>query len=273
VPVYNRRELRQRLGTAYLRDTYVSQTTGSWGATASWTIYDSRLADASLAGEEMYQRSIVRVLTGSAYIADARVATFNTGSGAFMCLLTGASTIVSGTNFEVHSLVPPSEKDLCIDEALKRMRVESVVAVWGTGEKTYSLGAEVLTVLQAHIAQYPVGSGAPDLPLNWWSFSSGQTTNAIQVEPAVPFSAMLVCHYERRPTLDAADTATVYLPSDDWLLSGAAAEANWLLERKAPATETEKYRSARRELAATFVRLGNRFKPSAARKLQLESWH
>jgi len=72
----------------------------------------------------MYQRSIVRLLTTSGYYQDARVATFNVGSGAYQCLVTGATTTASGTAYEVHTMLPPDEKERCIDATVRNLREE-----------------------------------------------------------------------------------------------------------------------------------------------------
>ena len=106
MPVYTRRQLRQSLGQYFLRDTLAGTTTGSWGATASLTVYDVQLSDLSMSGESMYLRSIVRLLTTTGYIQDARIATFNTGSGAFADA--DQLRYCSSLTFSIHSTTLPS---------------------------------------------------------------------------------------------------------------------------------------------------------------------
>ena len=73
-------------------------------------------------------------------------------------------------------------------------------------------------------------------------------------------------------TLGSADTATINLPTDDWLLSGAGAQAYWLLESRAPTQEVVRFKERRRELAAAFTSLSSRFQPRPLKKIQLDEW-
>ncbi len=236
-------------------------------------MYDVNLADLTLSGEQMYQRHVVRLLTTSGYFQDARVATFNTASGAFMCLLAAATTVISGASYELHGLLPPDEKDQCLTDIVGRLRVQQELPIDSVKDAVvYSLGREVLDVQDVRLFDYPVGSRGASAALKWWQLATTATGQELRIYPALEVSQQLVLDAITAATLGAADTATISLPSDDWLLSGAGAMAYWLLEARAPAQETARYRERRRELASQFARLSSRFQPAVSRKIQLDTW-
>jgi hypothetical protein len=270
--IVNRRTLRQRLGQLYLRDTLVGSTTGSWGATASLTVWASNLADLTLSGEGLYGRSIVRTLTASGYIQDARVASFNTGSGAFHCLVLCGTTIASGIPYEIHKVLPPDEADLILTDVAGKLRQRQVVTLDTVADLTvYSIASEVLDVGSVKFYGYPTAS-SNGVDLLWYKIAPANDGQELRIPSAFPVSGHLAIDAVTPCSLGAADTATINLPDDRWLLSGAAAQAYWALEAGAPAQEVQAYQARRREMGATFSRLSARFQPRLTRKVMLENW-
>src|SRR5262245_60119212 len=144
-------------------DTYVGSTT----ATTSWAAYsvvivDAAVADLSLSGQALYERSVLRVLTASA--GDLRVASFNAGSGAYVSAQQGAflpNTIPPGTAYERHDALGPADKDRALDEAVKRLRVRQEVGVQGVeGRTAYALPAGVEQVLGGYYFASPDGTAS-----------------------------------------------------------------------------------------------------------------
>jgi len=276
MPTFSRRALRQRLGQRYLRDTIVGQTTGSWSTTAgSFNIVDARQADPTASGEQMHFRHWLRLLGSAGLIQDLRVGSFNTGSGAFVGAQTLATTIVSGMPFEIHALLSPAEKDEALDAVIEDVRVREEVAIWATPQaKTYSLGDEIANVVEVGYLSDPTSSlhrGGGAMP--WWKLARTGSGHELRVSSPLLASQQLVVDALLSVSLGAGDLATVRLPDEEWVLTGAAARCFWLLEQRAPGQEAAAYRERRQEMAREFTRLSARFGPVVAKRIQLdEPW-
>lgn len=269
----SRRSLRQKLGQWYLRDTIVGETTGCWGATASFTVWAANLADLTLSGEQLYQRAVIRLLDGSSNLQDVRVASFNTGSGAFLTLMVGATTIASGTAYEIHTLLSPSEKDQALTYVSERLRTGEEYPINAIdGLSVYTVDPFVRDIQNVRIAAYPVEShNMRDVA--WWKLSVASFGNQyLEIRPAPVASERIVVDAIVNRGLETDEQDTIYLPNEDWLLSGAAAHCYWLLERRAPAQNVKPFQDARRELALRFQRLSRRYQPHVERKIQLDTW-
>ena len=155
MPVFNRKGLRQALGrSAWIKDTLVGNTTGSWGATASATLWDSSKANLIYSGQELYHRAWAKVAG-----LELQIATWNVGSGAWMALQTMGTTVASGTEYEIHEMIPSSEKDDALDDTIKRVRIRQEVPVWAIDQaRVYALPAGVVEVFGAYYFSTPAGS-------------------------------------------------------------------------------------------------------------------
>ncbi len=274
MPVYSRRGLRQALGVSWLRDTVVGQTSGSWGTQAgSLNIVDSSQADPTASGEQLYQRHWLRLLGSAGVLQDTRVGSFNTGSGAFLSAVTAATTIFSGMPFEVHGLLSPAEKDRELNGVVNKLRVQQELPLAAVQDlHVYSLGPEVLDVLDVRYFSYPLAS-RNEAQLIWYKLVSTATGQELRVSPSLEWSQQLVLDAVLAVSLGAGEQATINLPDQDWLLSGAAARCLWLVEQRSPGQEAAAYRNRRGEAAREFTRLSARFQPKIARKVQLdEPW-
>jgi hypothetical protein len=273
MPVYSRRNLRQSLGTRYLRSTIVSATSGSWGTQAgSANIIDSSQADPTASGEQLYQRHWLRLLGSAGVIQDLRVGSFNTGSGAYLSAQTLATTVFSGMPYELHALMPPTEMDQALTDVIADLRTYRELAIWATPESyIYSLGPDVLDVLDVRILTAPTGSlNRGEYPAGWWKTEQTATRYELRIDAALLVSQQLLIGAITSLSLGAGDLATVNLPSDEWLLSGAAARCYWLLDQRVPG-QVSAYGERRREMARRFTALSGRFQPVVSRKVQLDN--
>lgn len=277
MPVINRQTLRQHLGQEWLRDTLVGSTSGSWGTQAgSYNIVDKELADPTASGEQMYFRQHMRLLGSAGVLQDLRIGSFNTGSGAFVGAQTLATTIASGAPFEVHSLVTPDEKDAILDRVIEKVRYQAQVNIWAVPDShIYSLGPDIKDVIEVRYQTNPAGSldrGEHLVPFfDWRRTGSGYE---LFVSQALGASQRLVLDAVLAVSLGANDLATVYIPSEDWILSGAAARALWIAEQRSPGQEAGRYAARRGEVARQYSKLSARYMPSGlARRIQLgERW-
>jgi hypothetical protein len=273
MPTYNRRTLRQNLGRDWLHDTIVGQTSGSWGTqTGSLNIVDLNQADPTASGEQLYHRHWLRLMGSAGFIQDVRVGSFNTGSGAYLSAVTAATTIYSGMPFEVHGTISPTDKDRAIDAVIRDVRYQQELTIWAIDQgHIYSLGPNVLDVVDVRYYSDPAnslnrGEGHP----HWFGFTQTASRNELRIAPSLRASYQLVIDAILAPSLGAGDLATVNLPSDEWILSGAAARCYWQLEQKGPGQETSKYKERRQEAARAFSGLSARFQPIISRKIQLD---
>jgi hypothetical protein len=234
---------------------------------------DSSQADPTASGEQLYYRHWLRLLGSASIIQDVRVGSFNTGSGAYLAAVTPATTIISGMPFEVHGLLSPAEKDWVLDEVIKGVRyVEELTVGAIPHSHIYSLGDDVLDVVDVRFYSNPVGSldrgeGHP----HWYKLVRTASGNELRITPSLFASYQLVIDAVMAPSLGAGDLATVNLPSDSWILAGAAARCYWLLEQQSPGQEASAYKAKRAEMAREFTRLSARFQPSVSRKIQLDA--
>jgi hypothetical protein len=235
---------------------------------------DSSQADPTASGEQLYQRHWLRLLGSAGLIQDLRVASFNTGSGAFLGAQTLATTVFSGMPFEVHALLAPDDKDRCLDAVIRDLRVRQELPIWANANShVYSLGPEVLYVLDVRYYTQPTDSlnlGEHQCP--WWKVTPTATGHYLSVQPSLLPSQQLVVDAVLGLSLGAGDLATVNLPSDEWALSGAAARCYWLLGQQAPAQNAGDYKERRMEAAREYTRQSQRHQPAILQKPQLDEW-
>lgn len=199
---------------------------------------------------------------------------FNTGSGAFVGARTLATAIYSGMPFEVHALLAPDEKDRCLNAVIRDLRVRQELPIWAIEHgHVYSLGPEVYCVLDARYLTDPTDSLNPgERGLSWWQADKTASGLTLRVEPALAQSQQLLVDCLLGLTLGAGDLATVSLPADEWVLSGAAARCFWLLRQRTPGQDEGNYKERQQEAAREYSRQSVRHQPSLAGKIQLDEW-
>jgi hypothetical protein len=268
MPVYSRLQLRQSLGQDWLRDTIVSTTTSSvWGVSGSINVVDSRQADPSLSSEGMYQRAWIRVAG-----QNLRVATFNTGSGAFLSAMLG-TIVASGAEYELHQRVSPDEKDRVLTDVARSLRFRQEVTLPSVdGLTLYSLPDSVLAVFDVRYFADPTNSmGRSERTVPWFKVvPTGSGSRELRIAPSLGASQTLVIDAVFAGSLGTGDTATINLPDDEWLLAGAAARCYSLLERDSPGKEAERYGEHRSRMNLLFARKQATYRPAYDYRIQLD---
>jgi hypothetical protein len=208
---------------------------------------------------------------------ELRVASFNAPSGAFVTAQLAATTIASGAAYEAHDLLSPSDKDKCIDDAIKHLRSRQEVVVVGTQGMSYipldgsaspNIISDVLDVY-AFVGDTNGRTRGTVLP---WRVVPTATGPELRV-PGLGASQALVLDAILVPTLGALDTATVNLPgsSDRFVLAMATARAYDLISRNTVGQEMAKFRQLRAEAAHEVSRLASRFRPQVDRPIRFDS--
>jgi hypothetical protein len=269
MPTFQRKALRQSLGTSYLHDTLVGNTTGSCGSDVYAYALDSRQADLSLSNGDAgsYERAHLRV-QGS----DLRVASFNCGSGAFVTMQLLGTIVPSGAEYEVHEMVSAADKDRVLTQVVGRLtrRAEYPIAAVD-GDKSYAVPADVLRILDAYYFADP--TSLVDRRKGHFAHVAIVTTGSgreLRIEPAIPSGYQIALDAVTSLTLGPADTDAVELPSDEWLLYGAEAACWNLLTKKGPGQETSRYERNARLAAASFSRRSSLYAPQIDSSIKLD---
>lgn len=267
MPVYSRKTLRQNLGRDYLRDTLVGVTTHSCGRAGSGYIMDSVKANVSFSGEALYERA-----WGKVNDFEYRISSFNAGSGAFLIPTPLQSAVYEATQYEIHELLAPSEKDRILDHVIQNVWDRQEIPIWGVqAQQFYSLGPEI-RVFNAWYYGDPASSLDRERhDFSHWSVATTATGAELRISPTIQASEQLIIDAQVYATLGSADTATVNIPNEQWVLNGAAAWAYELLARRAPGQEAKGYREDAARFAKAWTAGLARHRPQIYSKIQLES--
>ena len=206
---------------------------------------------------------------------ELRVASFNVGSGAYISAQYAATVVLSGGTYEFHQMLAPSDKDRSLDDTVKRLRTLKEVGLpTMDGNHIYTIdGAAspntIIQVLDVYFFQNPTGSLSRGLSrVNNWAVVTTATGNELRIDPALAQSQQLVMMALLTLSLPASDTATIDIPDERWVLSGAAAKCYDLLIRKTPGQSRGQYEKDRAEFARTFSRLSQSYQPTVTRTMQ-----
>jgi hypothetical protein len=257
-----------------VRDTLVGSTTASYGLAAGSLVFlDAFRADSSLSGQGLHAGAFIRVMA-----ADKLVASFNAGSGAFISAgwnASGWTNVPSGTEYEIHGLLPAAEKDFALDDALSRIRVRQEVGIATvSGAVFYDLDAaasphRIADVLDAYVWANP--GDAADRGKRVFAAPARVVPTAtgveLRIDTALDLSHLLVVDALLELTLAAGDTATVNLPDERLVLAGAAAKCWDLLAQRSPGTQVAVYERRRDDASRQFSDLAARYKPPTAKRL------
>ena len=283
MPTYSRKFLFQQTARLFDPKTWVGTTAGSVGATGTVYFFDQRIANPAFSGERLYDRAWV---WHHAQQAAYRVASFNTGSGAFISLqmpMAGAPSagiIASGDDFTVLPRLSPYDLNLAIDRTVSRMRVRQEVIVNALdGQVNYQIdnaasGVSIQRVLNAWY--YTVGSQAPSPPgydrgqryFNWWGEGhTGSGTYELRIDPPIGSGAQIVIDGIVDMTLGAAETATINLPHDEWVYAGALTHAYTMLIQQSPGQAAGELLQRRAEWARQWRDANAKFQPLIDRSI------
>ena len=206
------------------------------------------------------------------------MASFNVGSGAYFSMDQGAyfpNGLASGTSYERHDLIPSLDKDRALDDAVQRVRVRQEVGITTlSGAVFYDLDAaasphRIADVLDAYVWSDPSNTGNRDKRLFRTAPRVVPTATGVElrIDTALDLSSLLVVDALLELTLGAGDAATITVPDERLVLSGAAAKCWDLLAQRSPGTQVAVYELRRDKAAQQFSDLSARYKPPTARRL------
>lgn len=256
MPIVSRSRLRQMVGQSKLRDTYVGTTVYSPNPITGTvvTLMDPRLVNTALSGQAIGQGWTFR-LTGVQI--DYQVASYNVASGALISGQLAATTVGSGSTFEVSRKVRGEDKDRAIDGIVARLWSRQELPLDTNGALQYSIGRD-FKVFDAYYFVSPTGTVSRDqhnLPLGWNIAVTGSGRELrLPAGTALGASQQIILDAQVRATLGAADTATVNIPDEDWVLNGVAARCYQTLWSDAPGKEAGKYKDLAQAYGLEFVK-------------------
>ena len=267
MPTFARKSLRQTIAQLFDAKTWVGTTAGSIGANGSVFFIDQQNANPAFSGERLYDRAWL-------YHPDTqqtfRVASFNAASGAWVTAQTTSTTIQSGSTFEVHPRLSPVQLHQCMERTVARFRARQEVAINAIDaamQYPMDVAASPATIRKTLNVFYYARPTATDNRdkryFRWWGpHITASGTSELQVDPPVASGAQIVIDAIVDMTLGAAETATLNLPDDMWLHSGALMHAYNLLIQQAPGQSAG-------ELAARRAEWGHQFRQFHANYMPL----
>lgn len=276
MPTYSRKTLRQALGVLFIRDTYVGLTEFTFNSLTVGVAFGlNKLADTTLTTQSLYENATVRHVVMPSI--DYRVASFNAGSGAVWSAQIAQGTVSYHDEFEIHSRLPATEKDLAIDDTIKRIRVRQEVGFMVTVDNEAFFTIEgvasphyVSDVLDVYYFANPYGSLTRDKryfqDVRIVTTASGRE---LRIKPTIMGSQQIILDAVLELTLGSDSTATLNLPDDRWVLAGAAARCYDLMIQTAPGQNAGELAKRRAEWAGEFTRLSGRFAGPWERKIRL----
>jgi hypothetical protein len=252
----------------------VGTTTASWGSVAgSLVFFDAGTADLSASGENRYAGALL-YFSG----LEARVGSFNAGSGAYVSAARGPASWPSGGEYERHEMLGGLDKNLALDDAVQRIRVRQEVGITTlSGAVFYDLDTaasphRIADVLNAYVWANP--GDVADRGKRVFSTPARVVPTAtgveLRIDTALDLSHLLVVDALLELTLGAGDTATVNLPDERLVLAGAAAKCWDLLAQRSPGTQVAVYERRRDDASRQFSDLAARYKPPTSRRLSLD---
>ena len=273
MPTYQRKTLFQNFAQLFDSRTWVANTGASVGANGSVWFLDTTQANPAFSGEKMFDRAWI-------YHHDTqqtfRVASFNTASGAWVTAQTTATTIQSGSSFTVLPRLAPTQMQQCIDRAVMRLRArqESVItAVDGAAQYPMDSAASPATIRKVlNVFYYANAAATTDRDKSWFQWWGPHMTASgsmeLQIAPPIASGSQIVIDGIIDMTLNSAETATINLPDDMWLLSGALVHAYNLLIQQAPGQAAAELLQRRSEWALQFRAFAANYMPLVDRSME-----
>lgn len=277
MPVFTRKQFRRDLAHLFTHDMpVIRQTTlgtqPNGGPAQVMSVY---AADTNLSGQNMFQNAWIAVEASTANTDMAgtlyqyTIGSFNTGSGAFISGMSSIDNIGNAAIFEIHTRISPSDKDAVVDDTILRTRIRQEVPLPTVdGALFYTIdGAAspylIDRIMDVHISADPSDSLNTDIRhITDWQVVQTGSGNLLRLVYAVQGSQQLLVDAILVPTLSGGELATINLPSERWILVGAAARCYDLLIQDAPATQVQMLMQRRQEMAQEFSRLCARYQPS-----------
>lgn len=274
MPIVSRKGLRQKLGQSYLQAATFGTSAIAVAVGSVVCVMDPNLANPDFTNQNLYTRSHLRA--GS---ADYRIGSFNIFSGGLVSAQLTRFALASGGDFEVYDRWSASDLDRCIDQTIAEIRVNQEVTFPSIDRAVqYSVAgvASPNTITDFNDVYY---YAAPDSSVNrqrgdFSNVNFIQTASGpeFRVDPptfggsvAIAIDAILEL------SLGTADTSTINVPDEAWILWGATARAYQLLVQRTPGQDDKYIQERRAEAARAFSAKSAIWQPYAARKATLQT--
>lgn len=287
MPVYSKKQLRRILAQRYTRDMSAAapniSNLGNLTGTPPITVRSGIIyGDVSGSGQNLYQNSWLYIEASTATPDTAPtmyqylVATFNSGSGAFLSYQYAYDVHGTQSIFELHTRVAPFEKDNAIDETIKRMRIRQEVAIPTVDQQLfYTLdGCASPYVLDEvwdiHVFADPTGTTDRDERHvdDWQVVTTATVANELRLLHAFQGSQQIILDALLIPSL-SGELATINIPDERWILAGAAARCYDFIIQQAPAQQVALLQQRRQEWGMEYSRLSARFQPERDKPIRL----
>lgn len=265
MPVFSRKELRQRLGLDYLHDTTIGNTVLSLGADATVVLMDRIQANPAFTGRAEYGNAYLRVAS-----ADYRISSVNFPSGGWVTQQLAIYPIASGADYEVGRRLSAPDKDRALDMKVRKIRVRRQVPISSVaGLKEYTLDGVASPhllgqVLNVTYLANPTGSldkRPRTIDNSGWGVADTPTGRILWLAEAMMGSQQVILDAILTLSLGSGDAATIRIPDQDWLLSGAAAEAFEMMARDAPGKEVTFFKDEARRFARSWTAGAAKYQP------------
>ncbi len=228
---------------------------------------DSSQANATFSGDALYERAWGKV-NGFEY----RIASFNTASGAWCTPTPVQSAIFVATQYEIHERMSPSEKDRMLDRVIQNVWDRQEVPLWAVENQAfYSLGPEIKVFDAWYFGDPSSSLNRERHAFDHWGVTTTATGRELRISPTLQASEQLIVDAQVQATLGAADTATVNIPNETWVLNGAAAWCYELLARRSPGQESDTYRREASRFARAWTHGMAQHRPQIDSKIQLDT--
>ena len=275
MPIYTRQTIRREFSQK-LNDIYIGMVGSGQGVAAAASVYFLDPTQTDPGGSGLSQDFRAYVLhAGVTY----RVGSFNFPSGSWVTAQLAATTVGSGDSFEVHRMLSPADKNLCIDRTVSRFRQRREVGFTSTDTaRNYDITsaaspqtikavlesyywANMNTSLGTSQAGVPATGDRDERYFTWFGFEPTATGLELRIRPAIAGSMQIVMDAILDMTLGSGDAATISLPSDQWVIWGAINQALDLVIQRSPSQEAGRYKERRMEAAAMWNKLNALYMP------------
>lgn len=245
-----------------------------------YSVVDAALADLSLTNQGRYAGAWLYAAGN-----EGRIASYNVGSGAYVVFQRNfgapyAQGIPSGSEYERHEMVSPSDKNRALDDVIKRTRIRREVgfpSVDGVTFLSIDAAASPAVIVNPEDVQDVYYYANPTNSLDrdrrafaQWDVQQTATGMELRFHPALSGSYQIALDALVTLTLAASDAATINIPDERLILFGAEAQCWNLLAKSAPGTVRASYAQSRDEAARAYSDLAAKFKRPVARNLQFD---
>jgi hypothetical protein len=206
-----------------------------------------------------------------------RVATWNTGSGAFLGPQTIINAIVSGADFELTEKLSPEEMDRAIDETILNLPVKREVGIPTVeGATFYTLDAAASpNTIRSILEVYYYADPSNSLNRDRREFTQHEilmtaTGLELRIPGGLTASQQIILESLLQLSLGVGDAATVNLPDEETILWGAAARCYDLMLRGVAGDARSALLQDRRDAVRQYNVLASKSLPEIYKEITFE---